>query len=182
MRGIGNETEQLTTDDPAPVSDCTLLDSASTSSHGSTSGSSVNSLLSRLHRPTSSELSRKRVIDRNPPKGKKRLKGPNRRSDPKSVTPEQRLKDSRYANECVTVSMGKLFCRACREELSVKSSLINNHIKSNKHIAGKKHLEKRNKKDVEIVEPMMLQRVQLAKLFQSNIACTKMCIADTCQT
>ena len=114
-----DEMEQLTTDDPAPVSDCTLLDSASTSSHVSTSGSSVNSL-SRLHRPTSSELSRKRVIDRNP------LKGPNRSSDPKSVTPEQRLKDSRYANECFTISMGKLFCRAYREELSVKSSVINN--------------------------------------------------------
>ena len=137
-----DETEQLTTDDPAPVSDCTLLDSASTSSRGSTSGSSVNSLLSRLHRPTSSELSRKRVIDRNPPKGKKRSKGPNRRSDPKSVTPEQRLKDSRYANECFTVSMGKLFCRACREELSVKSSVIDNHIKSNKHIAGKKFFKR----------------------------------------
>ena len=48
--------------------------------------------------------------------------------------------------------MGKLFCHACREEL--KSSVINNHIKSNKHIAGKKQLEKRNKKDVEIVEAM----------------------------
>ena len=121
--------EQLTTDDLAPVSDCTLLDSASTSSRGSTSSSSV---LSRLHRPTSSELSRKRVIDRNPPKGKKRSKGPN------SVTPELCLKDSRYANECFTVSMGRLFCRAYREELSVKSSVINNNIKSNKHTAGKK--------------------------------------------
>ena len=126
--------EQLTTDDPAPVSDCTLLDSASTSSRGSTSSSSVYS----LHRPTSSKLSRKWVIGGNPPKGKKRSNGPNRRSDPKSVTPEQRLKDSRYANECFTASMGKLFCRACREEPSVKSSVINNYIKSNKHIAGKK--------------------------------------------
>ena len=41
-----DETKQLTTDDPAPVSDCTLLDSVSTSSCGSTSSSSVNSLLS----------------------------------------------------------------------------------------------------------------------------------------
>ena len=41
---LEDETEQLTTDDPAPVSDCTLLDSASTSSHGSTSSSTVNSL------------------------------------------------------------------------------------------------------------------------------------------
>ena len=75
---LEDETEQLTTDDPAPVSDCTLLDSASTSSRGSASGSSVNSLLSRLHRLTSSKLSRKWVIDRKPPKGKKHSKGPNR--------------------------------------------------------------------------------------------------------
>ena len=158
-----DEMQHFVTDDPDPVcdrtSECTLDSSTSCSSSAAgsvtcSSGSSVNSLLSQLRRPTSSELSRKRVIDRNPPKGKKRSKGPNRRSDPKSVTPEQRLKNSLYGNECLTVSMGKLFCRACREELSVKSSVVNNHIKSNKHTAGKKRLGTRQKKDVEIVEAL----------------------------
>ena len=37
-----------------------------------TSARSVKSVIDCLHRPTSSELSRKRKVDRNPPRGKKR--------------------------------------------------------------------------------------------------------------
>ena len=107
-----------------------------------------------LRPPKSSELSRKRVIDRNPPNGKKRAKGPNRDSDPKSITPEQRLKDARFASECLIVSNRKLFCRACREELLVKTSVISNHIQSAKHKSGKTRLDKKQKDDVEIVEAM----------------------------
>ena len=85
---LEDETKKLTTNDPVPVSDCTLLDSVSTLSCGSTSGSSVNNLLSRHHCPTSSKLSKKWVytgLDCNPLKGKKRLKRPNCHNDPKSV-------------------------------------------------------------------------------------------------
>ena len=142
-----DEQSQQTTDD------LILLDSTLPSSSKSVTPVEprVTNLLSQLHRPTSSELSRKRVIDRNPPKGKKRSKGPNRRCDPKSVSPGQRLRNPRYASECLTVSMGKLFCQACREELSIKTSVLNNHIKSSKHISGKNRLQSKQKKDIEIV-------------------------------
>ena len=102
-------------------------DSSLDSSYPSSSSSSTvavdsnpSSLMSCLRRPTSSELSRKRVIKRVSPKGKKRCKGANS-SDPKSVTPQQCVK--KYANECLIVSNGKLFCLACREQMSLKCSV-----------------------------------------------------------
>ena len=69
------------------------------------SGSSASGIVS-LRRPTASEISRKRKICCNPPKGKKRSTGPGR-SHPNSVTPHQRLK--KFPNETFTVSNGKLF-------------------------------------------------------------------------
>ena len=108
-----------------------------------------------LRPPRPSELPRKQTINRNPPpKGKKRAKGSNPNSDPKSITPEHRVKDARYAKESLTVSNKKLICRACREEISVKTSVINSHIKSAKHNSNKFKLEKRQRNDVEIVEAM----------------------------
>ncbi len=50
--------------------------------------------------------------------------------------------------------MGKLFCQACREELSIKTSVLNNHIKSSKHNSGKNRLQSKQKKDIEIVEAL----------------------------
>ena len=80
-------------------------DSTPASSSSATS-SGVNSLLFRLHRPTSSELFWKRKVDRNPPpKGKKHSRGVSA-SDPKSVTPSQRVKQ--YTGENLTVSNKKL--------------------------------------------------------------------------
>jgi len=55
-----------------------------------------------------------------------------------------------HAKEYFSVSNKKLFCLACREELSVKSSVVNGHIKSAKHTAGKICLENQKKKDMEI--------------------------------
>ena len=133
------------------ISTPSTTDSTSASS-SSAASSGVNNLLSYLHRPTSSELSRKRKVDRNPPpKGKKSSRGAST-SDPKSVTPSQRVKQ--YTGENLTVSNKKLFCLACREELSVKSSVIAYHIKSAKHISGKKKLETKRKADLEIVESL----------------------------
>ena len=49
----------------------------------------------------------------------------------------------KYPNEQLDISAGKLFCKACREELSLKSSSVANHIKSAKHQEGKKRLAKK---------------------------------------
>ena len=150
-----NETEcpatpKSTTSTASSVTSGSISTSSTTDSSAASSG--VNSVLSHLHRPTSSELSRKRKVDRNPPpKGKKPSQGASA-SDPKSITPSQRVKQ--YTGENLTVSNKKLFCLGCREELSGKSSVITYHIKSAKHISGKKKLETKRKADIEIVESL----------------------------
>ena len=73
-----------------------------------------------------------------PPVGKRRSTT-HTLSDPKSVTSSQRERE--YPNESLTVSCGKLFCLACREDLSLKLIVISNHIKSRKHSQGKEKLK-----------------------------------------
>ena len=97
------------------------------------------SLLERLHAPTVSELSRKRKIHANPPPvGKKRSTQTVRKFDPQSVRPLQRV------NELLVESSGKLFCRVCRENVAVKRSVVQNHIKFKKPRRAKKGLRKRS--------------------------------------
>ena len=110
---------------------CSNEESPHPSSNTSSSSNSLTeNLLTRLHCPTSSELVRKRKIDRNPPRRKRRSRGLGS-SDPKSVSPQQRVAE--FSNEKLTVSNKKLFCLACREELSVKCSVVRMHIQSSKH-------------------------------------------------
>ena len=52
-------------------------------------------------------------------------------SDPKSVAPLQRVRQ--FPDELLTVSAGRFFCTACREELSLKTSVIRYHVNSDKH-------------------------------------------------
>ena len=86
----------------------------------------TRSLLSVLKAPTASNLSRKRVQAANPPSGKRRRRGTST-NDPKGIDPARRVKE--YPNEQLSVSNKKLFCKACREELSLKKSSVENHIK-----------------------------------------------------
>ena len=115
------------------------------------SSSSVRTILSQLRSPTSSELSRKRRVNKNPPKGKRRSYARGK-SDPKNVTPQQRVK--KLSNEPLTVSNNKLFCLACREELSVKSSVLNMHIQSRKHNMSKERLSSKEKVEKDIASAL----------------------------
>ena len=109
----------------------------------------VVTLLHRLRAPKPSEFSRKRVINRNPPpKGKRRARGSVLASDPKSVSALQRVHE--FENEQLTVSSGKLFCSACREELSLKKNVITSHVQSAKHKAGKSRLASKEAKERDI--------------------------------
>lgn len=47
--------------------------------------------------------------------------------------------------------MGKLFCDACRENVSLKKSVIRLHLKSAKHAAGIEHLKSKEKKEQSII-------------------------------
>ena len=111
----------------------------------------VVSLLSRLRAPTASDLSRKRRVSTNPPVGTKRSKGSSS-SDPKSVSPTDWVKQ--YPDQQLTVSAGKLFCRACREELSLKKSVVSHHTTSAKHKAAVAKVKAREKNDSSIVDAL----------------------------
>ena len=78
----------------------------------------VASLLDRLKCPTPADIARSRKIRKNqPPRGKRTCRGA-LGSDPKGVSPNQRVKE--FPTEPLTVSHGQLFCSACREQLSLK--------------------------------------------------------------
>ena len=113
----------------------------------------VVSLLERLHVPTVSELSRKRKIHANPPPvGKKRSTQTVRKFDPQSVRPLQRANE--FPGEQLVESASKLFCRACRENVAVKQSVVQNHIKSKKHEESKERLKKKESRKRDIAEAL----------------------------
>ena len=110
------------------------------------------SILNVLHTPKQLLLSRKRRVLRNKSailSGEKRRKGSSSASsEPKSVTPQQRVKEFRGEN--LVVSRGKLFCSVCREEISLKSSSVKKHLRSAKHAEGKEKIAKKDKREQEI--------------------------------
>ena len=120
----------------------------STDSDGETSSSSTQTIFNCLRSPLSLELGRKRKVDRNPPRRSRGL-GAN---DPKSITPQQRV--ATFSGEYLTVSNNKLFCSACREELSVKSSVLRMHLQSAKHKSSKDRLHRKSQTEKDIAEAL----------------------------
>lgn len=75
--------------DYSECSHCTETQSTSEDeSRESISSSSVRNVLSQLRSPTSSELARKRKVDRNLPRGKRRSRA-HGVNDPKTISPLQ---------------------------------------------------------------------------------------------
>ena len=109
----------------------------------SSSCGSMPSILDVLRPAKLSELSRKRSVRSNPPKGKRSCtRG---KCDPKSVSVSQHI--AKHPNEGFVVgSNGKLFCT----ELSLKSSVLTKHIQSGKHVEGKKRLARKSSSEVAI--------------------------------
>ena len=106
----------------------------------------VPSLLDRLRAPQKSDLTRKRSLQKNPAPGEsQRKKRPSCSTNPKSVTPFSRVRE--FPNENPRVSAGKLFCTACREEISLKRSIIANHVASAKHKQSKVKLSKKESRE-----------------------------------
>ena len=69
---------------------------------------------------------------------------------PKSISPSQRVRE--FPNEAFSVSTGKLFRNACREELGLKTTVIHPHIQSKRHTSGKECLKQRKVEDLDIAE------------------------------
>ena len=61
---------------------------------------------------------------------------------------ESRVKQ--FPGEHLVVSAGKLFCHACREELTTKMSVLKSHLRSKKHVVGKEKLAERDKRERDI--------------------------------
>ena len=128
-------------------------DVATTSSAASASTSSAcetPSIISQLRAALHSDLARKRKVKVNPPVGKKSHKRARTDANPKSVSPAQRVRE--FPNELLSVSAGKLFCTACREELGLKASIIRLHIKSQKHQNGKERVSHKEARERDIAE------------------------------
>ena len=155
--GSGGSNRELTED-----STC----SSSVTANKSSSESSV-SLLDRLRSPEPSVLSRKRKLRQNlPPSGRKRGKG-RVVTNPKSITPAERVRS--YPNEHFSVNANKkLFCSACREEVATKKSIIDLHVKSQKHERGKQRLAQKTARELTIVEAL--------KKFDSITQLAKRCL------
>ena len=119
----------------------------------SSASTPVVSLLDRLRSPTSAEIARKRKTKANPPpKGKRRCKG-TLVSDPKGVTPNQRVRE--FSEEPFSVSNCHLFCSACREHVSLKRSVINHHIQSTKHKKSKEMLKVKEAREKHIADMLV---------------------------
>ena len=114
-----------------------------------TSDTSVRSLLDTLRAPPPSELARKRRLQTNPLSGIKKGKGA-AKSNPKGISVLDRMKE--FGKEKLVVSSKKLFCSACREELSTKKCSIEAHVRSRKHAAAKERLQLAVKRDADIAE------------------------------
>ena len=118
----------------------------------SDSVNSTPSILDRLKCPLPAEISRKRKVKSNPPpKGKRPCRGSSN-SDPKNVDPGKRA--SEFPNQMLKVSCGKLFCYACREELRLKRSTIQNHINSQKHAQHKEKVKIKESREQDIAEAL----------------------------
>ena len=113
--------------------------------------STVPLLLSRLKQEPVSSLNRKRKVAHNLPHDGKRRKPPCYSSEPKRVTPAQRLRE--FPDQKLVVSAGKLFCTACKEDVALKSN-IELHIKSDKHTRGKEKLACKEKREHDIVKAL----------------------------
>lgn len=99
-----------------------------------------------------SELSRPRKVHKNPPPtGKKRSEGCSSSSDP-DIPPSKRV--SEFPNELLTVSAGKLFCKCCRQILSVKKSTVDDHISCKKHIDSKHQFHNKEARERDIAEAL----------------------------
>ena len=118
----------------------------------STSSNSAVSLLDVLRAPRPSDLTRKRKVQCNPGKRKKVKPSSSSNSEPKGVKPQDRVR--KYPNDCLSVSNGKLFCSACREELSLKSSSLTNHLKSQKHKEGKERVKRKEARQRDIAKQL----------------------------
>ena len=116
----------------------------------------IKNALSQLRSPKPSDLARTRVVSSNNTKQNGRARGPGnapkKSGKMKSTYVETRIRE--FKEEPFRNSGNKLFCDACREEVSEKASVIKQHIQSKKHKSGVERLAKAKKRDVTVLEAL----------------------------
>ena len=128
--------------------------SSLTSDLDTDSNTSPPTILNRLKPPQKSDLSQKRKMERPKTTGadKKRKSGVSNSTNPKTVSSAVRhVKE--FTGEYLDIRNEKLFCVACREELSVKKSTIKNYLYSGrKHKDTKLKLAKKEARERDIAD------------------------------
>ncbi len=71
-----------------------------------------------------------------------------------SITPSQRVRE--FPEEQLSVSAGKLFCQACREEVRTKISVLKSHIKMKKHADSTKRREAKGTRERNIAQAFVV--------------------------
>ena len=74
-----------------------------------------------------------------------------------------------FPDEHITVSLGKLFCSACRETLVVKKSTVLNHVTSSKHLMSKEKLKSKKARQESIT--MSLKKYDSSGRHESDTIC-----------
>ena len=95
------------------------------------------SIIDALKAPTASDLARKQKVPCNLQHSGKRFVHPKGTSNP-NVSIRQRLTE--FPGENFKESVGTLFCTGFREEVGLRKTIIQQHIKSSKHSRGKETL------------------------------------------
>ena len=132
-------------------SDESHRDEGSSSSVSKDNRDKVVSVLSRLKAPRASDLARKRKVAVNPPKGKRGCRGATA-AEPKNITALQRVKE--FLDQPLCVLNRKLFCNACRQEMSLKMSSMRNHIRSTKHEESCRRLKSKEAREKSIADAL----------------------------
>ena len=131
----------------SPESSSVDLNSVSSSSE---QGETVTNALSQLGRAKASDFVRRRVVASH--KGKnKTQRGPGKTSQKKSTSLKYISVNAiirEFKEQPFRKSNGKLFCEACREEVSVKARIIKRLVESSNHKSGKQRLSQKKKRDV----------------------------------
>ena len=108
----------------------------------------VVSLLDRLKSASAVGIARSRKTKMNePPHGKRQFKGAVS-SDPKGVSPQHCVRE--FTNESFTDLHGHLFCTACRKRLSLKRSILKNHVQSAKHQKSQQRIKHKEARQQDI--------------------------------
>lgn len=109
-------------------------------------------VLAGLDRAQPAAIARQRSVKLNPPGERKR-----RRCGPSTKLRKKSLHEcvTEHPGEYLTVESGAIFCKACRTAVSSKASSLHRHIRTKRHVDGKKQRAAELKHQQSVVQSMV---------------------------